>query len=97
MKTAVVFLAVLLCAGPAAAEINAVISGMASRPGIESAQWGISVKDAATGAEVAAYNAGKNLVPASILKIFVTAAAFDLLGPGYKVKTAVYYLSLIHI
>lgn len=91
MKAAA-FLAFILCAVPAsAAEMRDVISRMALRPGIENAQWGISVKDAVTGAEVAAYNPRKNLVPASILKIFVTAAAFDQLGPGYKIKTSVYY------
>jgi D-alanyl-D-alanine carboxypeptidase/D-alanyl-D-alanine-endopeptidase (penicillin-binding protein 4) len=91
MKTAAVIFALVFCAVPAAAEIGAVISRLAARPGIENATWGISVKDAATGAEVAAYNARKNVVPASILKVFVTAAAFDLLGPGYRGKTAVYY------
>ncbi|HNW43374.1 MAG TPA: D-alanyl-D-alanine carboxypeptidase/D-alanyl-D-alanine-endopeptidase [Elusimicrobiales bacterium] len=84
--------AFFFCAGqPAGAAINDVITELAARPGIANAQWGISVKDAATGAEVAAYNPRANLTPASILKIFVTAAAFDLLGPGYKIKTGVYY------
>ncbi len=91
MRTAVLLFVLFSCAGRSGAEINAVIRTMAARPGLESAQWGVSVKDAATGAEVAAYNPGKNLVPASILKIFVTAAAFDRLGPGYRVKTGVYY------
>jgi len=92
MKTTIVSLTLLLLSWPAAAaEIRDLISQLAARSGIENAQWGISVKDAATGAEVAAYNSRKNLIPASILKIFVTAAAFDQLGPGYKIKTAVYY------
>jgi len=81
-----------MCAGHAgAADINARIREMAARPGVKNASWGISVKDAATGAPVAAYNAQKNLTPGSILKIFVTAAAFDRLGPDYKIKTALYY------
>ena len=84
---------VFMCAGrhAAAADINARIMEMAARPGVKNAFWGVSVKDASTGAPIAAYNAQKNLIPGSILKIFVTAAAFDRLGPEYKIKTAVYY------
>ncbi|HCE97992.1 MAG TPA: D-alanyl-D-alanine carboxypeptidase/D-alanyl-D-alanine-endopeptidase [Elusimicrobia bacterium] len=92
MKSAMILVLVFMCAGRAgAANINARIKEMAARPGVKNASWGVSVKDAATGAPVAAYNAQKNLIPGSILKIFVTAAAFDRLGPDYKIKTAVYY------
>ncbi|MCX5786685.1 MAG: D-alanyl-D-alanine carboxypeptidase/D-alanyl-D-alanine-endopeptidase [Elusimicrobia bacterium] len=92
MKSVILFALVLLCAGSSgAADINARIKELASRPGIKNASWGISVKDAASGISVAAYNAQKNLTPGSILKIFVTAAAFDRLGPDYRIKTAVYH------
>ena len=64
---------------------------MAARPGIRNASWGISVKDAAAGRVILERDAQKNLIPASILKIFVTAAAFDLLGADYRIRTGVYY------
>ena len=91
MNKAAVLAAVLMLARPStAADIDAVVKEMASRPGIKNASWGVCVKDSATGAELVSYNAQKNLVPASILKIFVGAAAFDRLGPDYEIKTGLY-------
>ena len=80
------------CAAAArAADLDSFLTEAASRPGIKNASWGLSVKDAATGRTILARDARKNLTPASILKIFVTAAAFDLLGPESRVRTGVYY------
>jgi len=59
-------------------------------PGFRNSIWGLSVRYADTGKEVISCNNTKNLVPASILKLFVTAAALDLLDPGYRFKTRVY-------
>jgi len=92
MKTALFFLCALACAAPARAyDIDSLVKELAARPGIRNASWGVSVKDAATGKVIVERDAQKNLAPASILKIFVTAAAFDLLGPEHKVKTGIYY------
>jgi len=92
MKTAILLLCALACAAPAGAlNINSAVKEMAARPGIQNASWGISVKDAATGRVILERDAQKNLLPASILKIFVTAAAFDLLGADYRIRTGVYY------
>jgi D-alanyl-D-alanine carboxypeptidase/D-alanyl-D-alanine-endopeptidase (penicillin-binding protein 4) len=62
----------------------------ASGPGFENAIWGLSVRDAATGEELISCNSSKNLVPASILKLFVTGAALDILGSETRYKTRVY-------
>lgn len=62
----------------------------ASGPGFKNALWGLSVRDAATGKELVSCDNTRNLVPASILKLFVTGAALDMLGPGTKFKTRVY-------
>lgn len=92
MKRAIFLLCALACAAPAGAfNLNSAVKEMAARPGLQNASWGISVKDAATGRGILERDAQKNLIPASILKVFVTAAAFDLLGPGYRFKTGVYY------
>lgn len=61
-----------------------------SKPGLENAMWGLSVRDAATGKEIAACDNTRNLIPASIMKLFVTAAALDSFGPGARFKTRVY-------
>jgi D-alanyl-D-alanine carboxypeptidase/D-alanyl-D-alanine-endopeptidase (penicillin-binding protein 4) len=59
-------------------------------PGFKNASWGLSVRDASTGKELIACDSTSNLVPASILKMFVTAAALDILGPETGFKTRVY-------
>ena len=62
----------------------------ASGPGFKNALWGLSVRDAATGKELVSCDNTRNLIPASILKLFVTGAALDMVGPETKFKTRVY-------
>ena len=76
-----------LYAGPLDKKINEI----AAAPGIKNASWGLSVKDAASGKTVAERNPRLNLVPASILKVLVTAAALEQLGPEQTVSTRLYY------
>ncbi|MEA3306730.1 MAG: D-alanyl-D-alanine carboxypeptidase/D-alanyl-D-alanine-endopeptidase [Elusimicrobiota bacterium] len=64
------------------------ISGL---KGIENAQWSLSVKYADNGKDVVSLNENQNLIPASILKIFTTAAALEYMGSGYRFKTKLYY------
>jgi len=64
-----------------AADVNARIKSLAAAPGVRNASWGLSVKDAVTGKTVAERNPRLNLVPASSLKLVVTAAALEKLGP----------------
>ncbi|MEI7481467.1 MAG: D-alanyl-D-alanine carboxypeptidase/D-alanyl-D-alanine-endopeptidase [Elusimicrobiota bacterium] len=61
-----------------------------SGPGFKNALWGLSVREIATGKELVSCNNTGNLIPASILKLFVTGAALDILGPGAKFKTRIY-------
>jgi D-alanyl-D-alanine carboxypeptidase/D-alanyl-D-alanine-endopeptidase (penicillin-binding protein 4) len=77
------------CAAPAA-DIQAKIAKLAAAPGVKNASWGLSVKDL-SGRAVAAHNPQLNLTPASTLKVFVTAAALDRLGPERTFKTGLYY------
>ncbi|MDP2866720.1 MAG: D-alanyl-D-alanine carboxypeptidase, partial [Elusimicrobiota bacterium] len=76
-----------LHAGPLEKKINEI----AAAPGIKNASWGLSVKDAASGKTVAERNPRLNLVPASILKVLVTAAALEKLGPEKTVSTRLYH------
>ena len=50
------------------------IKKISSLKGIENAQWGLSVKYVDSGKDLISLNENKNLIPASILKVFVTAA-----------------------
>ncbi len=51
----------------------------------------LSIIDAGTGVPVLEYDADRSLKPASVMKLFTTAAALELLGPDHKFKTIVGY------
>lgn len=92
MKTTALAAALLLFpCSLRAAGIKEEIGRIAASPGIKNASWGLSVKDAATGKVIAEHNPRLNLVPASILKVFVTAAALDRLGPEKTFPTRLYH------
>ena len=48
------------------------------------------VVDVATGEIIAEYNCKQRLVPASLTKLVTTAAALDILGQYYRIKTEFY-------
>src|SRR5215210_3959147 len=50
----------------------------------------IQIVEVESGAVVAERNPHMPLAPASNMKLFTTAAAFDMLGPDFEVKTVVY-------
>lgn len=71
--------------GKLAAGLNALLD---SRP-FDRALWGLEVANARTGEILYARNANRHFVPASTLKLVVTAVALDRLGPEYTYKTSV--------
>ena len=54
------------------------------------AQVGLVVLDLSSGATVYAQEANTQLKPASVLKLFVTAAGLERLGPQFRYATRVY-------
>ena len=74
----------------------AVLESLAALPEIKNAIWAVSVRDTTTGKQILCRNADMNLVPASTMKLFVTAAALDKLGPDRKFRTILYYSGKIH-
>lgn len=52
--------------------------------------WGVAVRDLATGRWVARHDADRYFVPASNLKLVVSATALERLGPDYAWRTSVY-------
>ncbi|HEX8905207.1 MAG TPA: D-alanyl-D-alanine carboxypeptidase, partial [Longimicrobiaceae bacterium] len=69
-----------------AARIEAVLS----RPSLRRADWGIEVRDAASGRVLYARNADRLFIPASNLKLLVTSTAAHHLAAGYRYRTTVY-------
>jgi len=91
MKTTVLAALLLLPGALEAADIKSKIGEIAALPGVKNASWGLSVKDADTGKVVAERNPRLNLVPASSLKVVVTAAALEKLGPEKVFYTRLYH------
>src|SRR5664279_4184701 len=56
----------------------------------------LCVADAKTGDILIDYNSGISLTPASVMKVITTAAALELLGPGYTFSTKVGYTGSIN-
>src|SRR5215471_3041748 len=71
---------------PALAEqINTILS----QPPFDRAHWGVEVVDLDSGKTIYAQNPGQLFLPASNTKLFTTAAALAIAGPGYRFRTTV--------
>jgi D-alanyl-D-alanine carboxypeptidase/D-alanyl-D-alanine-endopeptidase (penicillin-binding protein 4) len=85
----------LALAGAAAAKeggsssLQSAIDRIVDRPVFAGAFWGIEVRSLRTGKVLYARNAGKNMKPASTLKLVTTAAALDAFGPDMRLRTTV--------
>ena len=85
-------------ASPPAAESRPTVPG-AALPGwladvatgtLARSHWGVAVRDLATGRWVARHAADRYFVPASNLKLVVSATALERLGADYTWRTSVY-------
>ncbi len=73
---------------PGTAELQRQIEAMVAEPAVARAHWGVMVAGM-DGAPLASVNAGQFFQPASNAKLFTTAAATALLGPGATAETRV--------
>ena len=71
------------------------IKKLLALPALKHASISVSIIDAADGRPVMAYDSEKSLIPASTLKLVTSAAALELLGPGYTFKTSLGYTGSI--
>ncbi|WP_454781032.1 D-alanyl-D-alanine carboxypeptidase/D-alanyl-D-alanine endopeptidase [Legionella sp. WA2022007384] len=62
------------------------------QPRYQNAQWWIEVKDLNTQENIYQLNSNHLLMPASVTKLFSSAAALNVLGNDYRFKTPVYFI-----
>lgn len=99
VSIAVVILTVGLLPSPTraqvcATQINQRVNAIIDRPQFARARWGILVQTlsptAADRQTLYSRDARRFFIPASMAKLFTTAAALDQLGAGYRIRTSVY-------
>jgi D-alanyl-D-alanine carboxypeptidase/D-alanyl-D-alanine-endopeptidase (penicillin-binding protein 4) len=85
-------IALLLCTPQlhAADDLAAKIEAVINASEYKHSRWGILVVDADTGKPVYAHNADQLFAPASVTKLFSTAAALVELGADYRFETPIY-------
>ncbi|MEE9234999.1 MAG: D-alanyl-D-alanine carboxypeptidase, partial [Candidatus Acidoferrales bacterium] len=82
----------LLAAAPeeaGEAELGRRIEEIIQRGGADKGFWGIEVFSPARGRVIYSRNADRYFSPASVTKLFPTAAALELEGPDYRFRTLV--------
>ncbi|MFL5541973.1 MAG: D-alanyl-D-alanine carboxypeptidase/D-alanyl-D-alanine-endopeptidase [Longimicrobiaceae bacterium] len=76
--------------GARAAALAERIDAILARPGLRGADWGIEVRDAGSGRVLYARSAARPFIPASNLKLLVTATAAHHLPADYRYRTTLY-------
>lgn len=66
------------------------IDGYIDQPRFAHADWGISVINADTRAQIYAHRAGKLFIPASNTKLYTAALALRTLGAGFRFRTTLF-------
>jgi D-alanyl-D-alanine carboxypeptidase/D-alanyl-D-alanine-endopeptidase (penicillin-binding protein 4) len=67
--------------------VEAEIDAILATPPLDQVHWGVLARDLQSGEIVVSRNAGKKFVPASNMKILVTAVALAKLGPDHRFHT----------
>ena len=73
----------------AGTELTTQVDSIVGRASLKKVQFSIHILNADTGQTVYGHNSKKAMVPASNMKIIITAAALKYLGPSYEYKTKV--------
>ncbi len=84
--------AVLFClagVNNCAAELSSRINSIINRPSQKKVSFAVNVVEGATGRTAYSRNAAQAMVPASNMKLIITAAALKFLGPDFQYTTTV--------
>jgi serine-type D-Ala-D-Ala carboxypeptidase/endopeptidase (penicillin-binding protein 4) len=73
--------------GPARDDLSRKVEAVLATPGYQHGQWGVLVVDGKTGQSIYEHNADSLFCPASVTKLFSTAAALLELGPNQRFQT----------
>jgi D-alanyl-D-alanine carboxypeptidase/D-alanyl-D-alanine-endopeptidase (penicillin-binding protein 4) len=74
----------------AADEVGTRFQEILHRPEYRHSRWGVLAVDAESGKPVLQHNADELFAPASVTKLFTSAAALIAFGPDYRFRTPVY-------
>lgn len=75
---------------PAGSRLPAAFARAAQEAGVPPDAIAIQIESVGASAPLLAHHAGAAMQPASLMKLVTTAAALDLLGPGYRWNTRIY-------
>ncbi|HLW29848.1 MAG TPA: D-alanyl-D-alanine carboxypeptidase/D-alanyl-D-alanine-endopeptidase [Brumimicrobium sp.] len=75
--------------------IQQAIDNFSSSKELENAAISFMVYDLDSSITLASYNERSSMPPASVVKLFTTAAAFEILGKNYRPKTEIYHTGTI--
>ncbi len=88
-RLASVFVLIAASTSFAADGLETKVEAVLQTPGYQNAHWGLFVVESGTGKVVYEKNADRMFAPASVTKLFSTAAAWVDLGPDYLFRTPV--------
>ena len=72
------------------AQLGAAIEAVINRPQYIRARWGISIETLSSSQTLYGHDAKKYFIPASNVKLLITAAALHQLGSEFRIRTSVY-------
>ncbi|HCC51533.1 MAG TPA: D-alanyl-D-alanine carboxypeptidase/D-alanyl-D-alanine-endopeptidase, partial [Porphyromonadaceae bacterium] len=86
----------LLLFFPGKAQTHPAIERFLNAPYMQGASVSIMIKNIDDGSVIYSYDADREIIPASVMKIVTTATALELVGENFRYETAIMYDGHIH-
>lgn len=91
VKQIVYLLLIICCITSAGAQTPQPVKQLLKAPYIQGATFSLMVKEVDNGKVLYSYDAGREVIPASVMKIVTTATALELLGADFRYPTTLEY------